>query len=451
MKTIKFLFGMKERVPRQSYILWGLSLMIAKYLGEMTIYFTAKNQFLTPWNFLSPLLTTRYPAFAEMPDWFGPAIVIWSLPFIWIGVGMSIRRAVDANRSPWTGVLFFVPGLNYLMMLWLAWQPTSTSNRWHEENRVSKTDRFISPLLITVAFAACGTIIVWFSTNFVKTYGTSLFVGSPLILGLVLGYFVNSKKPQNFRATAGYAALTILFIHLLLLLFALEGAICLAMSFPLSLALALIGSVFGSSIAKYSAPSAVAPCVLLLILPLLPLGETPLIKSHPDVVLSSIVIDAAPSQVWPNVINFPDLPKAEEWLFRLGVAHPIRARIDGAGIGAIRYCEFSTGSFVEPITTWNEPHHLAFDVQYQPTPMKELSFHDHVDAPHLDGYFRSVKGEFRLTPLPDGKTLLEGRTWYAMDMHPGWYWQMYGRWFIHKIHLRVLSHIKQLSEKPSEV
>jgi hypothetical protein len=124
----------------------------------------------------------------------------------------------------------------------------------------------------------------------------------------------------------------------------------------------------------------------------------------------------------------------------------VRARIEGEGVGAIRRCEFSTGAFVEPITVWDEPRHLAFNVRFQPQPMKELSFYDQVDAPHLDGFFRSVRGEFRLTPIAGGKTLLEGRTWYEMDMQPGWYWQNYGRWFIHKIHLRVLGHIKNLTE-----
>jgi hypothetical protein len=33
-----------------------------------------------------------------------------------------------------------------------------------------------------------------------------------------------------------------------------------------------------------------------------------------------------------------------------------------------------------------------------------------------------------------------------MDIQPGWYWQVYGRWFIHTIHRRVLTHIKNLSE-----
>jgi hypothetical protein len=169
-------------------------------------------------------------------------------------------------------------------------------------------------------------------------------------------------------------------------------------------------------------------------------------KPHQDVVLSTIEINVPPQKVWSNVVKFSDLPPSTDWLFKLGVAYPLRARIDGEGVGAVRYCEFSTGAFVEPITVWNEPNQLAFDVKYQPQPMHELSFYDHVDAPHLNGYFRSVRGEFKLIPIAGGKTRLEGRTWYEMDMQPGWYWQIYGRWFIHKIHIRVLAHVKNLSE-----
>jgi len=45
--------------------------------------------------------------------------------------------------------------------------------------------------------------------------------------------------------------------------------------------------------------------------------------------------------------------RALEPLFRLGFASPQYARIEGTGVGAIRYCVFSTGPFVEPITAWS--------------------------------------------------------------------------------------------------
>ena len=54
-------------------------------------------------------------------------------------------------------------------------------------------------------------------------------------------------------------------------------------------------------------------------------------------------------------MTFQELPEPTDWLFRVGIAYPMRARIQGTGVGAVRYCEFSTGAFIEPIEVWKEP------------------------------------------------------------------------------------------------
>ena len=140
------------------------------------------------------------------------------------------------------------------------------------------------------------------------------------------------------------------------------------------------------------------------------------------------------------------MPAPQHWLFSTGVAYPLRARIDGEGVGAVRRCEFSTGAFVEPITVWDEPRRLSFDVIEQPVPMEEWSFYAQVNPPHLDHSFKSRRGEFRLIATPSGGTRLEGSTWYAMDMGPAPYWQVWGDAILHRIHTRVLEHVRRLSE-----
>ena len=446
MATVKFLFGMEERVTRESYLSWGFSLMSLKYLGELALYYLAKGEFLSPLNFLSPLISLRYPGFATLPDWFTPAIVIWSLPFVWIGTGMSIRRAADANLSPWVGTFFFIPCFNYVVMLTLSLKRSSELETWEPQKASTDYRSILSPLALTILFAFCGAVFTWYCATFLHMYAASLFVAAPLIIGLVQGYLLNLKAPRGFLQTARDVAVTIVLAHFLLLLFALEGVICLVMSLPIALVMGTIGAIFGASIARFGKASAISPTLLVLALPVMPYVESTIVEPHQDVVLTTIEISVPPEKVWPNVVKFSDLPPTHDWLLKLGVAHPVRARIEGSGVGAVRRCEFSTGAFVEPITVWNEPHQLAFDVAFQPEPMKELSFYDSVDAPHLHGYFRSIRGEFRLVSKENGKTVLEGRTWYEMDIQPGWYWQFYGRWFIHKIHSRVLDHIKNLSE-----
>ena len=50
-------------------------------------------------------------------------------------------------------------------------------------------------------------------------------------------------------------------------------------------------------------------------------------------------------------------------------------------------------------------------------------------------------------PLPGGGTRLEGSTWYVLDMGPAPYWKLWGDAIVHRIHERVLAHIKELSEE----
>ena len=163
-------------------------------------------------------------------------------------------------------------------------------------------------------------------------------------------------------------------------------------------------------------------------------------------VRSAVEIAASPERVWKHVVSFSDLPEPEEWYFRAGVAYPRRARIVGSGAGAVRYCEFSTGPFVEPIQVWDEPRLLQFNVTANPEPMHEWSPYAKVLPKHLHGYLISKRGQFRLTALANGHTLLEGTTWYQHGLWPATYWRWWSEAIIHRIHLRVLNHIRTLAE-----
>ena len=57
------------------------------------------------------------------------ALLVWALPFIWAGVSLSVRRAIDAGIFPGVVVTFFLPFLNYLLMIALALAPSRTRER----------------------------------------------------------------------------------------------------------------------------------------------------------------------------------------------------------------------------------------------------------------------------------------------------------------------------------
>nr|MBP7685050.1 SRPBCC family protein [Deltaproteobacteria bacterium] len=158
-----------------------------------------------------------------------------------------------------------------------------------------------------------------------------------------------------------------------------------------------------------------------------------------------VEVAAPPEVVWERVVAFPELPPIEDWIFRVGVAAPTGARIEGSGVGAIRRCEFTTGEFVEPIEVWDPPRELGFSVQDMPDPMREMSPYD-IRPRHLDGYFRTTAGQFLLERTATGGTRLRGRTYYQLDMMPTVYWKLWADDIIHRIHLRVLRHVAHVAE-----
>jgi hypothetical protein len=279
----------------------------------------------------------------------------------------------------------------------------------------------------------------------IRDYGIALFILTPLFIGASSTILYGLKKEITKRQAWEIGLLTLGVFTLMLLIFAIEGLICIAMAAPFGLLFTWFGSLIGLSIIRKTpknAPTAIL--VLIIAIPTMAFIEKdfePTLNS----VVTSIEISADQATVWKNVIEFPQLEKPTEFIFKTGIAYPINAKINGTGVGAVRHCNFTTGSFVEPVTVWDEPQLLKFDVVEQPAPMKELSFWD-IDAPHLHDYFVSKQGQFKLTALPNGKTRLEGTTWYYHNIKPTTYWQLWSDYIIHKIHDRVLTHIKTNSE-----
>jgi hypothetical protein len=452
-RVLRLWFGFGGPIERRFYAASGLGLMLFKYLLDALLTLAITDHVLDPISYFNPILNQRMSNIYGYPWWFPGLMIACAVPFVWIGASMTIRRATHAGLGPATGLLFFVPYVNYLMMIWLCFaegermDPNSLLANQVQTARVKWTVAGQAALVT----AALGVVAAAFSTLGLEVYGSSLFVGLPFLLGVVSGYLLNRKTLYDTSFTWAVAALSVTFCGGLMLLIALEGVMCLVMASVLAYPLALIGASVGRAIARSTANGLVATSSMVVawpILALLPL-ETP--NNAPlRTVVSRVEVHAPPEVVWQHVIAFPDLPPPSEWLMQTGIACPLRARIEGEGVGAVRYCEFTTGPFVEPITTWDPPHVLAFDVTSEPPSMEEWSPYEIVHAPHVVGGLNSRKGEFRLTRLPNGNTLLEGTTWYQLTMFPNEYWALFADHIVHVIHERVLHHVQHLSEAQTE-
>jgi hypothetical protein len=297
---------------------------------------------------------------------------------------------------------------------------------------------------VGVTVVVSGLLTLW-GIYGIGQYGIALFILTPLFIGAGSTILYGIKKAITKREARLISFLTLGIFTAGLLVLAIEGVICIAMAAPFGLLLTWVGSLIGYVIIHKTSNN--APTAMLLLIGLIPTMAFIEKESEPSLtsVVTSIDINATPQTVWKNVVEFPQLEEPTEFIFKTGIAYPINATIEGTGVGAVRHCNFTTGSFVEPITIWDEPRLLQFKVVEQPAPMKELSFWD-IDAPHLHDYFVSKQGQFKLTALPNGNTRLEGTTWYYHNIKPAVYWKLWSDHIIHKIHERVLTHIKTNSE-----
>jgi uncharacterized membrane protein YhaH (DUF805 family) len=388
---------------------------------------------------------------------FAGTMLLIALPFLWLGLAMTVKRLRDAGRPTWLAGLFFLPLANIIFFLILTGIPNAGCAH-REEGTPWPAPRFLdrviplspagSALLSIAITAALGLAFTLLGTTVVATYGWGLFVGLPFCLGLLAVLTYSYRGPRDYGTCIAVALLPVGMLGGLLFLIAIEGVICILMAAPLALFLAFLGGSLGYVIqlAHWGRRNVVG--ILSMVVLLTPgfYGIEHFTRPQPGVfkVKSTIEINAPPEKVWQKVVAFAEIPPPKEALFRAGIAYPIRAEIHGHGPGAVRHCVFSTGSFVEPITVWDEPHLLRFRVIANPAPLNELTPYGHIEPRHLHGYFESHQGQFLLTALPGNHTRLEGTTWYSHSMWPESYWHWWSDFIIHCIHLRVLNHIRRV-------
>ncbi len=117
--TLKVPFGFTEEVTRRAYLRWGAVLFLLRYAVEAALVARLAGRVLDPLTFLTPF-------FARPEAVMGPAglaLTLSALPFVWVAVSMSVRRAAAAGRREYLGFLVLVPGLHYVVVAVLAALP----------------------------------------------------------------------------------------------------------------------------------------------------------------------------------------------------------------------------------------------------------------------------------------------------------------------------------------
>jgi uncharacterized membrane protein YhaH (DUF805 family) len=219
-KTIGLLAGLRTRVPRRPYIAWGLGLGVAKFLVDTAVVYGFSHRVWSPLGYVVPSIVLRRDAVGAAPEAMHVLLVVLALPFLWIGLSMSVRRAADASVSPWVGVGFLVPILNYLTILYLCLQPTRNVRTWepaavgafrpptsHDAppTTVALPSTVTSALLGVLASFVLGLAMLGFSVYGLGVYGQALFFATPFAMGATTAVVYNLRVTRGLGETIGLA------------------------------------------------------------------------------------------------------------------------------------------------------------------------------------------------------------------------------------------------------
>lgn len=312
------------------------------------------------------------------------------------------------------------------------------------------SDRVPPNVWVFVINILMGVGAVWFATRKDSTYGPALFVVLPIVSGFVGTLICGWKNPLGSKEAAFVSAVSVTFVGLGILTMQMEGMICLIMSAPLAYPAAILGGLIACSVLDRIHDSRKFKATMMLVI-MLPFGTIQwerVFPAEPPVyeVTSSVDIAAPPEKVWNALVHPYRLQRSDDLVFQVGIAYPTGAWIEGTGTDATRYCDFSTGQFVEPIREWRENELLRFEVVKNVPVMQEWNPFAEIHPPHLEGFMVTRQGQFRLTKIPGG-TRLEGTTWYQHGLQPAGYWRWWSDAIIHRIHGVILGELKEIAER----
>ncbi|PWV46577.1 hypothetical protein [Chitinophaga sp. S165] len=288
--------------------------------------------------------------------------------------------------------------------------------------------------LISNVFAVCAMWLTKLLVIEANTLVFSEFVTLPILMGLICAWYWRHQHLTT-KQLIGRALINALIGIALSAIFLGEGTICLVIVSPLIIVFILTGLFLGRSMFKQRNDTLHISLFLLLLLTFF--TDVRMHHHFENMVADTMLIKAPASEVWKYVVAYERIETPDKyWLFKIGMPSPVQATASGNYAGAERKCIFSNGYiFDEKITTYDKDKNLTFAITQQPR------------DPEIMGHIDILKGQFILKDNGDGTTTLTGNSWYQLHVFPVWYYNIWAESITRNVHLRVMEHIKLLSEQ----
>ncbi len=425
------------------YAVFALTFLFSQHLIVATLLWPAGAPLRTdPLFWLLPL--RRLIELPTISPWTSALIFAFSLFVAWGLAVLSYRRAGQSGIGYALAALSIIPGVQLAAVLGLIVLPTRALDIAPLPSGV-KMAHVLQGVLAGMAIIVFAVLL---SAVTFGSYGWGLFVATPFFVGLTTAYLANREVALPPGKTLPLVLLGAGLGVLALLMFALEGFMCIILIVPLGALVAALGGVLGRKLADIGHQRG-RPLLSVAILPLVFLIEAAVPPSVTITTHESIDIAAPPSTVWRALTSDAPIGGEPQLVALAGFAYPIRGRLLGQGVGAIRLGEFSTGTARERVTSWEPGRRLAFVIIHQPAMMEEMSPYRRVHAPHLNGYFETDTTSFEMKPLSSGGTRLVAQATHRLRIDPALYWEPLARWAIKMNVTRVLQSIKDMAEEPA--
>lgn len=281
-------------------------------------------------------------------------------------------------------------------------------------------------------------IVIWLNNLFHSEKDGVLifseFVILPLLMGVISAWFWRNLNLKS-RSIIWYSILDGFLAILLSYIFLGEGTICLIIVSPLIFVFVITGAFIGKTMFRKNNQTLNVSIISILLV----IFTVDSISDHHyrNMVSDEIVIKATPETIWKHVVSFDKIKRANTyWLFKAGMPSPMQTTVTAYRKGAGRKCIFSNGYvFDEKIVTFDINKDLTFDIIGQPK------------DPEIMGHIDIERGQFLLKDNGNGTTTLVGNSWYSLKVFPIWYYDLWAESITRNVHLRVMEHIKEISEQ----
>jgi hypothetical protein len=271
------------------------------------------------------------------------------------------------------------------------------------------------------------------SYNLPTVFIYSDFIIVPILMGIICAAFWQKLEMKSW-SYVGYSLICGCVSIALSALLLGEGYICLIIVSPLLFGFIIGGAFIGKVMFRKKSKTLNTSVLSVLLI----FFMTDIWSDHNyfNKVSDTIIVKAKPDEVWKHVVSYERIKTPNKyWLFNIGMPAPVESTVDGYYQGAGRKCIFSNGyTFDEKMVIYNPESNLTFDVTNQPR------------DPEIMGHIDILRGQFLLKDNGNGTTTLTGNSWYRLYVFPTWYYDIWAKSITRNVHLKVMQHIKELSE-----